>query len=128
MWLDFKNILYILLKIIRKHTVAVEVGSQHDLAVYRFVVDKVFEMIVEQELKNQVGTAEIVVEIVVKSTQNIGALVDIFVVVAVAVVAVVAAVVVAVAAVVVAVAAAAVVVVVVVAVDEFVVADKEIEN
>lgn len=126
MWLDFKNILYIILKIIRKHTVAVEVGNQQDFAVYRFVVDKVLEMIVEQELKNQVGTAEIVVESAVKSTQNIGALVDISVVVAVAVAAVVAVVVVAV--VVVAVAAAAVIVVVVVVVEEVVVADKEIVN
>jgi len=125
MWLNFKNILYIILKIIRKHTVAVELGNQQDFAVYRFVVDKAFEMIVEQELKNQVETAEIVVENVVKSTQNIGALVDISVVVAVAVAAVV---VVAVAAVVVVAVAAVVVVAVAAAAVVVVVADKEIEN
>jgi len=37
------------------------VGNQYDSAAYRFVVDMVSEMTVEQELKIQVDTVEMVV-------------------------------------------------------------------
>ena len=65
--------------------------NQYDFAVYKFVVDMVSEMTVEQELKIQVETAEMVVGNVVRNAQNIGALVDMTVAVVVAVVVVVAA-------------------------------------
>lgn len=59
-------------------------GNQCDSAVYRFVVDMVSEMTVEQELKIQVDTVEMVVGSVVWNAQNIGALVNMAVVVGVA--------------------------------------------